>query len=234
MQSQIKQEIKEEIKKQMKEEIKEEMKKDIEKEIKEELSKEDLRRIECDKMEKDLELYKSENAKIRNLNVKGEEISLELEATKKNVISLEEDNNMKRKISSFLFLLVSLLYLYKISLTDSSNLTKYRGYVGISLLMFASVMVLDIMNSSSNDINTKKNYGKISSIINMVGMYLACVVIIYTNFKDFKNIPKDFMSFATKSGNKLSKYSTIIIIGFIIIATMFSYFKTFFTSIFKK
>ena len=188
------------------------------------------KKMECDKDKKDLELYKNENSKIREeINRCGENVNI-LEDTKIKLNDLQNNNNLKRKITSFLFLLVSLLYLYKISNTDSNNINKYRGFVGISLLMFSAVIILDIIHSSSDN-NLKITINNISETINSIGLYLACTIIIYTNYSDFKNIPLDFMTLIKSNKDNLSKYSLIVIIGFIIVATILSYFKNFFSSL---
>ena len=170
------------------------------------------KKMECDKDNKDLELYKNENSKIRE------------EVTRCNY----KINIFKRKITSFLFLLVSLLYLYKISNNDSNNINKFRGFVGISLLMFSAVIILDIIHASSDN-NLKITINNISETINSIGLYLACTIIIYTNYSDFKNIPLDFITLIKSDKDNLSKYSLIIVIGFIILTTILSYFKNFFS-----
>lgn len=184
--------------------------------------------IECEKDKKDLELYKNENSKIREeINRCGETVNI-LEDTKIKLNDLQDNNNFKRKITSFLFLLVSLLYLYKVSNNDSNNINKYRGFVGISLLMFSAVIILDIIHAISDN-NLKIIINNISETINSIGLYLACTIIIYTNYSDFKNIPLDFMTLIKSDKDNLSKYSLIIVIGFIILTTILSYFKNFFS-----
>ena len=188
------------------------------------------KKIQCDKDNKDLELYKNENSKIREeINRCNENVNI-LEDTKITLNDLQNNTNLKRKITSFLFLLVSLLYLYKVSNNDSNNINKYRGFVGISLLMFIAIIVLDIIHASSDN-NLKITINSISETINSIGLYLACTIIIYTNYSDFKNIPLDFMSLIKSDKDNLSKYSLIVIIGFIILATILSYFKNFFSSL---
>ena len=188
------------------------------------------KKMECDKDKKDLELYKNENSKIREeINRCGETVNI-LEDTKIKLNDLQDNNNFKRKITSFLFLLVSLLYLYKVSNNDSNNINKYRGFVGISLLMFSAVIILDIIHAISDN-NLKIIINNISETINSIGLYLACTIIIYTNYSDFKNIPLDFMTLIKSDKDNLSKYSLIIVIGFIILTTILSYFKNFFSSL---
>lgn len=186
--------------------------------------------IECDKDKKDLELYKNENSKIREEVTRCNDNVNILEETKFKLDDLQNNTNLKRKITSFLFLLVSLLYLYKVSNNDMNNINKYRGFVGISLLMFIAIIVLDIIHASSDN-NFKITINSISETINNIGLYLACIIIIYTNYSDFKNIPLDFMTLIKSDKDNLSKYSLIVIIGFIILATILSYFKNFFSSL---
>ena len=186
--------------------------------------------IECDKDKKDLELYKNENSKIREEVTRCNDNVNILEETKFKLDDLQNNTNLKRKITSFLFLLVSLLYLYKVSNNDMNNINKYRGFVGISLLMFVAIIVLDIIHASSDN-NLKITINSISETINNIGLYLACIIIIYTNYSDFKNIPLDFINLIKSDKDNLSKYSLIVIIGFIILATILSYFKNFFSSL---
>ena len=186
--------------------------------------------IECEKDKKDLELYKNENSKIREEVTRCNYKINILEETKIKLDDLQDNNNFKRKITSFLFLLVSLLYLYKVSNNDSNNINKYRGFVGISLLMFSAVIILDIIHAISDN-NLKIIINNISETINSIGLYLACTIIIYTNYSDFKNIPLDFITLIKSDKDNLSKYSLIVIIGFIILATILSYFKNFFSSL---
>ena len=186
------------------------------------------KKMECDKDNKDLELYKNENSKIREEVTRCNYKINILEETKIKLDDLQDNNNFKRKITSFLFLLVSLLYLYKISNNDSNNINKFRGFVGISLLMFSAVIILDIIHASSDN-NLKITINNISETINSIGLYLACTIIIYTNYSDFKNIPLDFITLIKSDKDNLSKYSLIIVIGFIILTTKLSYFKNFFS-----
>ena len=188
------------------------------------------KKMECDKDKKDLELYKNENSKIREEVTRCNDNVNILEETKFKLDDLQNNTNLKRKITSFLFLLVSLLYLYKVSNNDMNNINKYRGFVGISLLMFIAIIVLDIIHASSDN-NLKITINSISETINNIGLYLACIIIIYTNYSDFKNIPLDFMTLIKSDKDNLSKYSLIVIIGFIILATILSYFKNFFSSL---
>jgi len=190
-------------------------------------------KIECEKDKKDLELYKNENSKIREEITRCNESKNILEETKTKLNDLQNSGSLKRKITSFLFLLVSLLYLYKIGSYDEKNINKYRGYVGLSLLMFIAVIILDIIHASSNN-NLKISVNNISETINNVGIYIACVIIIYTNYSNFKNIPSDFINLIKSGKDNLSKYSLIIIIGFVILATILSYFKNFFSFLQKK
>jgi hypothetical protein len=189
--------------------------------------------IECEKDKKDLELYKNENAKIREEVTRCGESKNLLEETKIKLNDLQNSSSLKRKITSFLFLLISLLYLYKIGIDDEKNINKYRGYVGISLLMFIAVIILDIIHASSNN-NLKISVNNISETINNVGIYIACVIIIYTNYSNFRNIPSDFINLIKSGKDNLSKYSLIIIIGFVLLATVLSYFKNFFSFLQKK
>lgn len=188
------------------------------------------KKMECDKDKKDLELYKNENSKIREEVTRCNDNVNILEETKFKLDDLQNNTNLKRKITSFLFLLVSLLYLYKVSNNDMNNINKYRGFVGISLLMFIAIIVLDIIHASSDN-NLKITINSISETINNIGLYLACIIIIYTNYSDFKNIPLDFINLIKSDKDNLSKYSLIVIIGFIILATILSYFKNFFSSL---
>ena len=188
------------------------------------------KKMECDKDKKDLELYKNENYKIREEVTRCNDNVNILEETKFKLDDLQNNTNLKRKITSFLFLLVSLLYLYKVSNNDMNNINKYRGFVGISLLMFIAIIVLDIIHASSDN-NLKITINSISETINNIGLYLACIIIIYTNYSDFKNIPLDFINLIKSDKDNLSKYSLIVIIGFIILATILSYFKNFFSSL---
>ena len=190
-------------------------------------------KIECEKDKKDLELYKNENSKIREEITRCNESKNILEETKTKLNDLQNSGSLKRKITSLLFLLVSLLYLYKIGNYDEKNINKYRGYVGLSLLMFIAVIILDIIHASSNN-NLKISVNNISETINNVGIYIACVIIIYTNYSNFKNIPLDFINLIKSGKDNLSKYSLIIIIGFVILATILSYFKNFFSFLQKK
>ena len=128
--------------------------------------------IECDKDKKDLELYKNENSKIREEVTRCNENVNILEDTKITLNDLQNNTNLKRKITSFLFLLVSLLYLYKVSNNDIININKYRGFVGISLLMFVAIIVLDIIHASSDN-NFKITINSISETINNIGLYIA-------------------------------------------------------------
>ena len=188
------------------------------------------KKMECDKDKKDLELYKNENSKIREEVTRCNDNVNILEETKFKLDDLQNNTNLKRKITSFLFLLVSLLYLYKVSNNDMNNINKYRGFVGISLLMFIAIIALDIIHASSDN-NLKITINSISETINNIGLYLACIIIIYTNYSDFKNIPLDFINLIKSDKDNLSKYSLIVIIGFIILATILSYFKNFFSSL---
>jgi hypothetical protein len=57
---------------------------------------------QCEKDKKDLELYKNENAKIREeINRCGESVNT-LDETKIKLNNLQDNNNSKRKITSFL------------------------------------------------------------------------------------------------------------------------------------
>ena len=89
------------------------------------------KKMEWDKDKKDLELYKNENSKIREEVTRCNDNVNILEETKFKLDDLQNNTNLKRKITSFLFLLVSLLYLYKVSNNDIININKYRGFVGI-------------------------------------------------------------------------------------------------------
>ena len=190
-------------------------------------------KIECEKDKKDLELYKNENAKIREEITRCNESKNILEETKIKLNDLQNSGSLKRKITSFLFLLVSLLYLYKVGSYDEQNINKYRGYVGLSLLMFIAVIILDIIHASADN-NLKISVNNISETINNVGIYIACVIIIYTNYSNFRNIPSDFINLIKSGKDNLSKYSLIIIIGFVILTTVLSYFKNFFSFLQKK
>ena len=190
-------------------------------------------KIECEKDKKDLELYKNENSKIREEITRCNENKNILEETKIKLNDLQNSGSLKRKITSFLFLLISLLYLYKIGNNDEQNINKYRGYVGLSLLMFIAVIILDIIHASSDN-NLKISVNNISETINNVGIYIACVIIIYTNYSNFRNIPSDFINLIKSGKDNLSKYSLLIIIGFVILATVLSYFKNFFSFLQKK
>ena len=190
-------------------------------------------KIECEKDKKDLELYKNENSKIREEVTRCDESKNILEETKTKLNDLQNSGSLKRKITSFLFLLVSLLYLYKIGNDDEKNINKYRGYVGLSLLMFIVVIILDIIHVSADN-NLKISVNNISETINNIGIYIACVIIIYTNYSNFKNIPSDFINLIKSGKDNVSKYSLIIIIGFVILATVLSYFKNFFSFLQKK
>jgi hypothetical protein len=190
-------------------------------------------KIECEKDKKDLELYKNENSKIREEITRCNENKNILEETKIKLNDLQNSGSLKRKITSFLFLLISLLYLYKIGNNDEQNINKYIGYVGLSLLMFIAVIILDIIHASSDN-NLKISVNNISETINNVGIYIACVIIIYTNYSNFRNIPSDFINLIKSGKDNLSKYSLLIIIGFVILATVLSYFKNFFSFLQKK
>jgi hypothetical protein len=149
-------------------------------------------KIECEKDKKDLELYKNENSKIREEVTRCDESKNILEETKTKLNDLQNSGSLKRKITSFLFLLVSLLYLYKIGNDDEKNINKYRGYVGLSLLMFIVVIILDIIHVSADN-NLKISVNNISETINNIGIYIACVIIIYTNYSNFRNIANEIL-----------------------------------------